>query len=185
MMRIIFFFFLLTCFVSCSNNTEKKLKKLMGEWYNKEILFPQNTRLVNTSQVPSQQNSNHINLDSGSYYIIHFFTADCDKCIEQIKIAQSFIRSHDQLKIKYIFIASAPTDVYVTQATKLAGFTQPVYFEPEYYSFKNLNKFPEEDKSYDTMLINGKGRLIFFGGFFTNTKAQDMLQEIVDNKINY
>lgn len=173
---IAFTCFLFGCRTDCSYDN---VKQIMGTWYKQKIQFPDNIHLINKNTTPTGD-TNHIVLKDSKYYVIHFFTADCDECINALLMAQKFISKHkDVCNVKYIFIASGPTAYYAENAIHKAGFSYPVYFEKDYYSFKKKNALPVSDKMYDTMLVNEQGEVLLFGGFFLNEKAEKLFSDIV------
>jgi hypothetical protein len=157
-------------------------KEIMGVWYKQQMRFPERLELVNTQSGESMQNST-IDITKAKFSIIHFFNADCDECVNVLLTAQKFIKRYPvACNLQYIFIASGPSNVFVRDAIKKSNFSEPVYYEKAYYSFKKLNQFPLTDKAYDTMLINDKGELLLFAGVFNNSKAEDMALRIVNCK---
>jgi hypothetical protein len=155
-------------------------KDIMGVWYKKPIHFPEKLELVNTGSGKNEIDSS-INIAIAKFTIIHFFNADCDECVNVLLTAQKFIKQHPvSCNLQYIFIASGPSNVYVRDAIKRSNFSEPVYYEKAYYSFKKLNQLPLADKAYDTMLVNDAGELLLFGGAFGNAKAEDMFFNIVN-----
>ena len=83
-------------------------------------------------------------------------------------------------KINYVFIASAPTKVYVMDAIKKTKFPYPIYYEKEYYSFKTINGLPTKDDLYDTMILNSKQEVILFGAFYSNKKAKQLYENVIE-----
>lgn len=179
----IFLCFIVPGITSCQQQfSHEDLEKIMGERFRKKIQIPEQIQLVN-----EQSGSFTAITDttkSGKYKVIHFFTADCDKCVHELTTAQKFIDKEGKREdISYFFIASGPTAVFVKEAIAKSAFTQPVYFEKKYYSFKMLNNLPAEDKKYNTMLVNDKNELLLFGAFFDNKKAQEYLFKTINNHI--
>lgn len=179
--RLLVIFFIVFSLSGCKIEPKQEMKNLMGKWYMKDVLFPQKIKLINKDNA-GDQHTDLISLDTNKYYVLHFFTADCDKCLNEVKMAQEFIEKNKDINVQYFFIASGPTDLYVSMAVNEAKFKYPVFYEYEYFSFKHLNGFPENDKLYNTMLLNGKHKLLFFGGFFTNPKATALLKRLINTK---
>lgn len=168
-------------FMSCKHNcksTETEIKSLMKEWYKKKIVFPPDMEfLVDSSFTNPYYLSNNSQLKKQNT-IVHFFTADCDKCVNELKTIQtSLAASNEAANISYMFIASAPTKTYVLDAMSKIKFPYPIYYEKRYYSFKTLNKLPLQDDLYNTMLINKNQEVILFGAFYDNKKAERLYLE--------
>jgi hypothetical protein len=147
----------------------------MGSWYKKKILFPSKVEYLYDSTLLNINKSSSFNLDSNKFTIVHFFTADCDKCInELIKIQNVLKYSSEYMNVNCIFISSAPTKYYVLKAISKVKFPYPIYYEEDYYSFKTINKFPISEDIYNTMLLNTNKEIILFGAFYDNKKARKL-----------
>ncbi|MGC4128073.1 MAG: hypothetical protein QM564_00625 [Bergeyella sp.] len=167
--------FFTSCKNDCENNKEE-IKTIMRDWYKKKIIFPQNMEVLKYN--PTTNNENQTILKK--YTIVHFFTADCDKCINELLHIKSFLEKNPSKNIDYIFIASAPTKIYVSDAIKKIKFPYPIYYEKQYYSFKTINKLPLSDNIFDTMLLNKNQEVILFGAFYDNEKAERLYSKTVE-----
>jgi hypothetical protein len=167
-----------SCQSSCSNDTAKKL---MGDWYKKKILFNKNTRLINNEQVEPRY-AFDIYAPGAAFYVLHYFQADCDKCIYGLRQASDYINKteKDHPGLRYAFIASGPTYVYAQEAVAKLNFRFPVYFDSIYQGFPKINHFPEGDVLYHTMLLNNKNEVELFGGYYSNPKAAELFSEIIN-----
>ncbi len=166
-----------SCKKSCRN---QEIQKIMGDLYKRKIAFPEQIELLNKSGVDAAWWSK-INTTEPVYYIVHFFMADCDKCVNELQQAQQFIEKHKTTAgVRYIFIASGPTRLFAEEAIHKAGFTMPVYYEKEYFSFKKLNNLPLADRLYNTMLLNNRNEVILFGELFQNKKAETLFFNAID-----
>lgn len=174
-------FILLT---SCNNvncgNTEKEVKEIMKTWYKKKINFPKKMEVLFDSTIIREKIPNQPRLNN-YFTIVHFFTADCDKCVNELIMIQNSLKNNpNNTKINYIFIASAPTKAYVMDAIKKTKFPYPIYYEKEYYSFKTINRLPTTDNVYDTMLLNSNQEVILFGAFYDNKKAKQLYSNAIE-----
>jgi hypothetical protein len=175
------FLLLSVCIFSCKSRCDDNtVKQIMGHWYKKQLLFPEKMNLINKDSTKSGQ-SDTIRTDDAPFYVVHFFTADCDECINVLLTAQKFIQQHKDIRnVRFIFIASGPSDYYASQAIHKSGFTYPVFYEKEYFSFKKINDLPLSDKMYNTILINQKREILLFGGIFNNEKAAKLFFDIIN-----
>ncbi|OJX33513.1 MAG: hypothetical protein BGO86_11970 [Chryseobacterium sp. 36-9] len=168
---------------SCKQNCQKKeqeIKTIMKSWYKNKIIFPKNVELLSLKNLSSKSNSETKIPNLKKYTIVHFFTADCDKCVNELKLIISSIEKHSENNnIDYIFIASAPTNKYVIDAIKETKFPYPIYYEKEYYSFKKMNNLPINDEVYNTMILNQNQEVVLFGGFYANEKAQKLFNDVI------
>ncbi|WP_144282096.1 redoxin domain-containing protein [Chryseobacterium echinoideorum] len=181
----LFTILLFCCFItitSCKNkceNTEQEIKNMMKNWYRKKIIFPKDMEMLTNSPIINNNTSDFSHLKG--YTIVHFFTADCDKCINELKAIKKSIQNlPEKSKINYIFIASAPTKIYVSEAIKKVNFPYPIYYEKEYYSFKTTNQLPVSNDLYNTMLLNDNQEVILFGAFYDNDKAKSFFSKIIE-----
>jgi hypothetical protein len=184
-MKTIIYCLLLASLASCNSGgfSEKQLQEVMGSRFRNKIEIPERIELVNP-QSQASATSLAGNTGNDRYKIIHFFTADCEKCVEELTKAQVFINTKGKLdKLDYYFIASGPTVTYVRDAIEKSGFSKPVYFEKKYFSFKLLNQLPIDSNQYNTMLLNSRNELLLFGAFFDNEKAQEFLYKTIKQHI--
>lgn len=177
------FFSVFTLLISCKNdnceNTQKEVKMIMGQLYKRKINFPANMKVLMDSSIIKEKIPSQPKLKN--YTIVHFFTADCDKCVNELKMIQKSLKNNlNNAKISYIFISSAPTPAYVTDAIKKTKFPYPIYYEKEYYSFKIMNALPISDNVYDTMLLNSNQEVILFGAFYDNEKARLLYSKVIE-----
>ena len=119
-----------SCQSSCSNKTAKKI---MGSWYEKKILFDTSTHLINKDKVAPQY-AFDIYAPSAAFYVLHYFQADCSECIHGLQQAKDYIKKTEKVhpNLRYAFIASGPTNVYVQEAITKLNFPFPVYFDSIY-----------------------------------------------------
>lgn len=183
MKKYLILVFLSSILLSCNNvrceNTQKELHKMMGKWYKKKIVFPTDMQILAGDISVERTFLNQPKLTN--YTIVHFFTADCDKCVNELEMIQkSLNKTSKNRKINYVFIASAPTKVYVMDAIKKTKFPYPIYYEKEYYSFKTINGLPTKDDLYDTMILNSKQEVILFGAFYSNKKAKQLYENVIE-----
>lgn len=183
-MRVIILFFisLAYLFVSCGSDkcleTQKEVQTVMRDFYKKRIRFPKEMETLNEAAKKFKIEQVR---ESNSFTIVHFFKADCDKCIKELSQIQTFLASKKEIqKVNYIFIASAPTKIYVLDAIKKIKFDYPVYYEKVYYSFKNINELPLEDELFNTMLLNENKEALLFGSFYNNTKAERLFYDTIN-----
>lgn len=167
--------FLFSCKENCAKK-EAEIKTIMQTRYKKKINFPDNIeKLSYLKKSDTAKIENEIPILK-KYTIVHFFTADCDKCVNELKLIVLSIKKNPIDKnADYIFIASAPTKKYVLDAIKETKFPYPIY----YYSFKKMNNLPITDEIYNTMILNKNQEVILFGGFYANEKAQKLFNNIV------
>lgn len=157
---------------------DSRIKKMMGSLYRKNILFPEKVELLNGNGGDSASQT-RIDASEPVFYIVHFFMSDCDKCVNELRTIQRFMKKHSDISgVKYIFITSGPTKKYAKEAIEKSGFDQPVYYETEYFSFKKLNNLPLADRLYNTMLIQNK-QVILFGEVFQNEKAEEFFFDAI------
>lgn len=170
-------------FMSCRQECHLgEVKKMMRNFYGRKVEFPDSLLLLNPDAAgdaafrPLAEKEN-------MFFIVHFFTADCDKCVNELIKADKYLESHSLAReADIIFIASAPTTIFVKEAIKKSGLKYPVYFEKKYFSFLNLNHLPLDDHLYRTMLLDGNKKLLLFGCLFDNKLADQLYRKIINCK---
>lgn len=176
-------FVILFSFFSCDKSCEKsenEIKKIMNVWYKRKIEFPKDVEILSLRGVHKNKLIEEY-ISKEKYSIVHFFTADCDKCINELKMIQTSLKKNSiSSNVNYIFIASAPTKIYVQDAIKKTNFEYPIFYEKEYYSFKILNKLSVSEEIYNTMLLNENQELILFGAFYDNDKAFGLYSKAIN-----
>ncbi|AMP98042.1 hypothetical protein AY601_1115 [Pedobacter cryoconitis] len=177
------YFFVIALFIcsSCRQSCSKdEAKKVMGDWFLRKIELPENMRLINSENVDEKLEFN-IYTKKSHKYILHYFLADCDKCVNELQEIQSYFNAHkEQYKdTKLLLIATGPIDLYVKDAAKKLNFQYPIYFDKDYQSFKISNKLPLGDKLYNTMLLDGDDKLLIFGAFYSNSKAEKLYEGLI------
>jgi hypothetical protein len=170
---------LCSCGKECA---EKVAEDIMGKWHHQQVKFPEKLELLNENKIADGFKVNIDSLANGAdFYIIHYFDANCDKCVHELSMAQQFIESHPARgNVKYIFIADGTHKTWAQQAIDSLHFRYPVYFEKVYTEFKKINKFPLNSSVHNTSLMNNKNELLLLGAFFNNEKAEDLYYGIID-----
>lgn len=169
-----------SCKEDCADS-QKEIKTIMKGWYKKKIILPQDMEVLTNNKLNNDQEIFNKPPKNNNYSIIHFFTADCDKCVNELLMIKASLKTTSNSKnINYIFIASAPTKAFVIDAIKKTDFPYPIYYEKQYYSFKTINKFPVSDDVFDTMLLNSNQEVILFGAFYDNDKAKNLYAKAIE-----
>lgn len=166
--------FLYSCKRYECENLQQETQQIMGTLYKQKIILPKNIEIIKIN--------NTINTDKkGKFTIVHFFTADCDKCVNELITIKNTLNNTSELKnVNLIFIASAPTKTYLMEAMKKTNFYYPIVYEKEYYSFKRTNNLLISEDVYNTMLLNDKNEVLLFGSFYDNKKANSLYRKIID-----
>lgn len=153
----------------------------MGVWYKKKILFSKHWQLINKDLVDPKY-AFDIYAPDKKYYVLHYFMADCDKCVYELLQAREFIKKTEKehSDLKYVFIATGPINKYIMEAISKAKFQFPVYFENNFMGFSYGNHFPPGDDTYNTMLLNGKNEVLLFGSYYGNKKAEALYSDIIN-----
>lgn len=168
-----------SCKSEC-NETDTSIKSIMKGWYLKKIYFPENMEILSVKPIRYPENIVQSLKVKKKFTVVHFFTADCDKCVNELKMILSRLKTIAQNdNVDFVFIASAPTKLYVMDAIKKVNFPYPVYYEKEYFSFKSMNKLVLLDDIYNTMLLDENQNVILFGAFYANDKARSLYSKAI------
>jgi hypothetical protein len=177
--------FIFFTIVSCNQDCyDANAKKIMGELYKRKITLPKNLTLMNARYV-AEKNTINFNNPDFDFYVLKLFSMDCDKCINSLKMAQDYINKNNSIgnRVKYIFIASGYTNVYVKEAIEKFRFEYPLYETKNYNAFYTDNDLPAGNEgTYGTMLIDSNDELILFGSVYDNEKAQKLYSAIFNCK---
>lgn len=155
----------------------------MGNWYMQKIKIPDSLRLICKGD---KSDSFDIYKPNTKFYILHYFNADCDKCINEVKQAKHLLDSiKGNLKdVKFVFIASGFIDLdnYVKRAIQETKFNYPIYYEDNYLNFKIVNKLSLDNQksAYNTMLLDSQNRVLLFGAFYDNPDAFKIYTNLID-----
>lgn len=169
-MKGIFLVLILFVNVSCSRRSATdQVMKVMQSDFKKQIKFHEKMTPV--------KNERDVN---ENYYILHYFSADCDKCINRLRGIKEFMDKNKDLPVDYKFIFTAPTDYFVNQALKNVNIEYPIYWDKEFWGFQIVNGIPIDEPKYETMLLNKNNELILYGHFFDNPKAYDLLKNFLN-----
>lgn len=168
---------------SCKTDPFVKAKSTMGTWYEKKISFPEQVEYLNSHLVAKNDAIDYNQLSAkNTYYIVHYFDAGCDKCVNDLKNAQAKIPTMFKDKpVKFIFIADAYNSYFVKKAIDSIHFQYPVYYENQTKRLHEKNKFPMGDPLYNTFLINNKSELLLFGSVFDNEEARKFYGDLISN----
>lgn len=176
---LMFVLLLLQC--ACSKSVEERTKEIMGELYKKNIKIPADLVLLNPEAVDREYKISLQKESNTNYYVVHYFEADCEKCINELRKAQDFIlKTKDMLpETKFIFIADSPTEIFAKKAIEDLKFQFPVFYEKDYAKYKKINSFPIGNSTYNTALLNEKHQLLLLGSLFNNEKAESLYKDII------
>lgn len=158
-----------SCKVNCDFETNKTVLK---ERFLSKVNIPEHELLSTGTQQVEPTISKE--LRKKRFTILHFFTADCSNCIDELRLIQHYLAKYKNEEVNYIFFAGAPTRFYAQEAIDKLKFPYPVYFEQTYFSYKNANNFPLADKAYNTLLLDKQGKLLALGAFYDNKMARDL-----------
>ncbi len=176
---ILLFPVLWSCNRDCSRETAARM---MGDKFRQHLVFGQNWPVINAPFV-LPDNSFDFKRPRKKFYFLHYFSADCDKCINNLLLARQFIKEKRSRfpNVDFVFVASGYNDTFIREAVAKTNFEYPIYFEKEYLRFKTSNKIPiDNEELYNNMLINDKDELLLFGSLYDNPKAESMFDDITN-----
>jgi hypothetical protein len=156
----------------------------MGQWYRKKMTIPTTWKLINNDRIEARYAFN-VESPNKDYYILHYFQADCDKCVYFLSKASESIKNNkgQYPNLRYVFVGTGTSSHFIEEALKKIDFPFPLYFEEDFNKFRILNNLPiDEDGLYNTMLLNIKNELLLFGSYYDNDKAQKLFTSIINCK---
>lgn len=169
-MKASLFLLLLFLIVSSCNTKKKEISRLVKEWSNKEILFP--------DQLEAHifgRDTNCPDIWKAKYKILNYTdTSGCTECKMQLYGWKQLKQQTDslQLDLSYVFIA------WVEQYEELETLQQinkcdiPFFYDRT-GQMKQLNHFPEKE-GFQTFLLDSANRVVLIGNPVSNPDIRDL-----------
>ena len=197
MKKIIFFLFLIL-YCSCNNvdrkletlkgnklysflhdlNNKRDIKKLVKEWQNKEILFPENMSFA-------KYGKDTVDFDfwKADYKVlIYIDSMECVGCNLNLLKWKGFMNHIDSVtekKVSFLYVFNPKTIKDLYKITRKVYFTYPVVADTN-DDLNKINKFPKEN-IFHTFLLNKQNKVCAIGNPIRNPNIKDIYVEILSN----
>lgn len=169
-MKISIITLLLIVTTSCGN--KYKLKQIVQEWQNKEIIFPHNLT------APTNNGDSILQISHRKYKILNYInTVGCTSCRLKLYDWKLLKNELDSLKldVQFIFIAHTKENKEIETLRKVNKFDVPIYYD--YNDSTNLiNHFPSFPL-FQTFLLNYDNQVIYIGNPTYNRQIWELYKK--------
>ncbi len=158
-------------FLSCEENVKKEIAKIVTEWQDKEIIFPENVVFTRYGQDTIQYE-----MPESDYKILLYVdSVGCTSCKLQLHKWGEFITEVDSLtsgSVPVLFFFHPKDKRELTYLLKRDGITVPVCLD-EHDRLNTINRFPSRN-DLQCFLLDKTNRVVYIGNPIHNTRIRDM-----------
>lgn len=144
---------ILCVFIRCKESNVEK--KDISKWFNKEIVLPNDSLIVNNQKFPNPLIK--------KIKILSLINGDCSVCYDELREWKEFIKEVDTGKVGFIFNIYTFNDLiaFEDMNRNTLKFKYP-YFKDVGAKIKEINDF-SDDKIYKTVLLDEFNKVILIG----------------------
>lgn len=166
------FFFICFLFVSCSETEKERIGRLVNEWSDKEVVFPENSYFVSL-------NKDTMYLPKSEYTIVTYVDSiGCTSCKLKLMEWRRLIAQVDSANNTSVLFFLHPKDEKeIVYALRRDNFTYPVCID-EKDTFNKLNKLPH-DEMFQTFLLDKNNKVVAIGNPVHNPKVKELYLKII------
>lgn len=166
------FFFICVLFVSCSETEKERIGRLVNEWSDKEVVFPENSYFVSL-------NKDTMYLPKSEYTIVTYVDSiGCTSCKLKLMEWRRLIAQVDSANNTSVLFFLHPKDEKeIVYALRRDNFTYPVCID-EKDTFNKLNKLPH-DEMFQTFLLDKNNKVVAIGNPVHNPKVKELYLKII------
>jgi len=165
--------------ISCKDSTNQRrseLEKIVFEWHNKEIFFPDSIYTIHNGNIEIVE----INpLSSNNYKILTLISGDCEKCLLDANkwcILLDTISKITPLDFLPVFITSDYNHFIKYYQKRLPNCFEPLL--DIHFKFLLDYNLPE-DWGLRTFLLDKNNRIIIIGNPIYNINIKNLLMKII------
>lgn len=168
-----------TIILSCKNNdSNKKIAKIVQQWQNKEIIFPDDMTFTKYGI-----DTIEFKVPSTSYKILMYVDSiGCTSCKLQLHKWKEFISELDSLtnsSFPVIFFFHPKDMREISYLLKRDGIEIPICIDLD-DELNALNNFPSSQE-FQTFLLNEENKVVYIGNPILNTRVKEMFLSEVSN----
>lgn len=173
-MRLHFFTLLIgSCIFlfSCKENKKEEIAKIVTEWQDKEIIFPENVVFTRYGQDTIQ----HDMQDSDYKILLYVDSIGCTSCKLQLHKWSEFITEVDSLtnnSVPVLFFFHPKDKRELSYLLKRDAIDVPVCFDNEDL-LNSINHFPPRD-DFQCFLLDKDNKVIYIGNPIYNPRIREM-----------
>ena len=157
--------------LSCKEDPQKEIAKIVTEWQDKEIIFPENMVFTQYGQDTIQYE-----MPESDYKILLYVdSVGCTGCKLQLHKWSEFIAEVDSLtsgNVPVLFFFHPKDKRELTYLLKRDGITVPVCLD-ENDRLNSINSFPSRD-DFQCFLLNKDNKVVFIGNPIHNIRIREM-----------
>lgn len=166
--------------LSCQNRDKAQARKILNEWIDKEIFFPEN---LNFSIQGSERASNFAIRDSEYKIVAYVDSMGCTSCKLHLSEWDNYINNIDSLypnKVQFLFFFFPKNgrDIYLT--LRVERFIYPICIDT-LDVLNRINHFPS-DIQYQTFLLDKNNKVMAIGNPIHNPHIKELYWNIISGK---
>ena len=165
--------------LSCKNNPQKEIAKVVTEWQNREIIFPKG--LVFT--LHGRDTTDYTIPPASHKILVYVDSIGCTSCKLQLHKWKEFIKEVDSMThgtVPVIFVFHSKDLREISYLLKRDGIDIPICIDME-DKLNAVNRFPTHQQ-FQTFLLDDENKVVFIGNPVHNLRVKEMyLSEISQN----
>ncbi|MEY8687459.1 DUF1573 domain-containing protein [Bacteroides sp. AN502(2024)] len=172
--------FLFICIFSCQNEKSIQAEKILKEWIDKEILFPESLKF---SIQGSERVPNFAIHDSEYKIVAYVDSMGCTSCKLHLSEWNNYITNIDSIypnKVQFLFFFFPKNgrDIYFT--LRMERFMYPICIDT-LDVLNRINHFPS-DMQYQTFLLDKNNKVVAIGNPVQNPRIKELYRTIISGK---
>lgn len=164
---------------SCKESEKDKITRLVNEWNEKLIVFPED--MVYTRY---GKDTVTFNLPDSEFTVLFYIDSiGCTTCKLQSLRWTELMNEMDTLyngKVSFQFVLRPMNRKELTSSLKRDKFVYPVLID-EHNQFNKMNNLPQEE-AFHTFLLNKQNKVIAIGNPVSNPKIKELYFNIISGK---
>jgi hypothetical protein len=177
--HLYFITFLAICVISCKESKQEEIARLVNEWSEKEILFPDHSTFTRMGK-----DTLDFFDEKGKYCIISYVDSmGCISCKLQLLKWKEFMHETDSLVpglVSYRFYFHPKDLKNLKFILRREAFNYSVCIDLN-DEFNQLNQFPS-DMTFQTFLVDSLNRVVAIGNPIHNAKVKELYLSIMTGK---
>lgn len=174
--NILFWSSILLFFVSCQNSEKKQIAKLVEEWNNREIHFPEHPVFT----IQGKDTADFIFADAEYKVVSYVDSTGCTTCKLQLPRWKQLMNEVDSVtggKVPFVFFFHPKNVKELYYILRRDVFLHPVCFDLN-DKLNRLNHFPV-DMNFQTFLLDRQNRVRVLGNPINNPKVKELYLRVL------
>lgn len=162
--------------LSCKENEKEEIRKIVTEWQDKEIIFPEDVVFTRYGQDTIQYE-----MPESDYKILLYVDSiGCTSCKLQLNKWREFITEVDSLtsgSVPVLFFFHPKDKRELTYLLKRDEITVPVCLD-ENDRLNSINRFPSSE-DFQCFLLNKDNKVVYIGNPIYNLRIKEMYLSLI------